>query len=1073
MVRFPIHSLSFTAIRNVATCIFCLLALCAISAATAAAPVEMITPIATAKFRSAADPAALEMAQPAGIKTGTMPVVFNTNALHTLEVGDEAMLSLPNGKQYALTKLNQTSYPDGSRSWVGYLRDYGKQYLVIATTGEGGTFASITTPDEDWSIVPGKGGSHDFLLNATSEAQRFKPLTDTNDTRVSHTGPDQIDSHGIHPVAHEENRLQRSMLAALSQASLSPALKVAPTPSANIDVLVVVTRGFADFHGANLLTRINQLFASTNAAYVTSEAAITVTRVGPVLIRDYDDTISTKEKALTDIVNNTGVFADLESYRASVGADLVALLRNINDGGIAYLGQVGNLGTVSEFWNNPRFMYSVTGICNFSSSGVPICDAIFAHELGHNMGLQHDRSNAGASAFGTRPYSFGWKISTNTTARDFRTIMSYAPPNRRVLVFSNPNIFLCNPAGWTPADACGNANTEDNVRVLNENRFMLQNMKSATNAAVATRLGLVAQKSRTPGVAGTTTLKVFRLGDGTGAASVNFATANGTAVAGVDYIAANGTLSWSAGDLSSKTIAITTLTSSNRNDRTFTVTLSGAVGPAGTSLVTPTSTTLTLTGADLWPSGATLPAGWTQFAAANQSWTVVNSDSQEGTFSLKSAPIADNQLAAIEFTKAVGNGNMTFYRKISSEDGFDFFDVFVDDVMITAAAASGEVDWTLISVPLTAGVRKIRFSYSKDNIIGSGEDAAWIDRLSLPPVPNYELSQDGKSDLVLANVNGSIFTYLMNGLDVTGGGFALGAGTGWSVSHVADLNGDARADLVLKHTDGSIFVYLMNGSAVSGGGLVLGAGTGWSVSHAGDFNGDGKADLLLRHTDGSVYLYLMNGATVSGGALLVGANNQWQVSHLADLNGDGKKDLLFRNTNGSIFAFLMNGSVVSGSGFLLGSGTGWSVNQIGDLNGDAKEDLILRNVDGSVYVYMMDGLSVYGGALLLGTNAAWNVTHTSDLNADGKADLIFRNADGSVFVYLMNGPAFLDGGFAIGPGTIYSVTHVGDLNGDGQADLVLKGTDGSIYGYLMNGKAPATGRAILGPGTGWSVVPNP
>jgi hypothetical protein len=43
-----------------------------------------------------------------------------------------------------------------------------------------------------------------------------------------------------------------------------------------------------------------------------------------------------------------------------------------------------------------------------------------------------------------------------------------------------------------------------------------------------------------------------------------------------------------------------------------------------------------------------------------------------------------------------------------------------------------------------------------------------------------------------------------------------------------DYNGDGKADIVMRHVDGTVIVYLMNGTAIASGARVLGPGS-WAV----------------------------------------------------------------------------------------------------------------------------------------------------------------------------------------------------------------------------------------------------
>lgn len=80
------------------------------------------------------------------------------------------------------------------------------------------------------------------------------------------------------------------------------------------------------------------------------------------------------------------------------------------------------------------------------------------------------------------------------------------------------------------------------------------------------------------------------------ALSVSYATANGSAIAGTDYTATSGTITWAAGDVSPKTIAVPVLSVSAPSlDKQFTVGLSNPVLAANGSIVAGTAG-VTITG---------------------------------------------------------------------------------------------------------------------------------------------------------------------------------------------------------------------------------------------------------------------------------------------------------------------------------------------------------------------------------------------------------------------------------------------------------------------------------------------
>ncbi len=97
----------------------------------------------------------------------------------------------------------------------------------------------------------------------------------------------------------------------------------------------------------------------------------------------------------------------------------------------------------------------------------------------------------------------------------------------------------------------------------------------------------------------------------TGTASVNYATSNGTATAGSDYTSVSGTFTWTAGDSTSRTFAVPTLTDGvTEPSETVSLTLSS---PSGCSIGSPNPATLTILDASLAaPSNLVVASLFTQ-----------------------------------------------------------------------------------------------------------------------------------------------------------------------------------------------------------------------------------------------------------------------------------------------------------------------------------------------------------------------------------------------------------------------------------------------------------------------------
>lgn len=125
---------------------------------------------------------------------------------------------------------------------------------------------------------------------------------------------------------------------------------------------------------------------------------------------------------------------------------------------------------------------------------------------------------------------------------------------------------------------------------------------------------------------------------------------------------------------------------------------------------------------------------FTRFSWSNNShpWTVTEDNPYMGRFAARSMANLSNRSESrmsIYWTSSVDD-SISFYYKVSSEEGYDFFSFRIDGVEMVSA--SGEVDWTYFSCPVTSGSHNFAFSYSKDYYSTEGSDCAWIDNVHFP-----------------------------------------------------------------------------------------------------------------------------------------------------------------------------------------------------------------------------------------------------------------------------------------------------------------------------------------------------
>ncbi|HUR59666.1 MAG TPA: M12 family metallo-peptidase, partial [Opitutaceae bacterium] len=397
------------------------------------------------------------------------PVAVEMDFAAVLAAGPGATLEgmLPNGKAFTMRIDRVERHANGDVSWHATVLDLVRGDLsATGTTGAAGTYAEIDTRDGTWGIVPSNDG-HEWLFDKTA-AQENLPL------------PQRADDAVRAPIEYDA----RAKLVCPINAGM-------PASQVTIDVLAVITPDFVSTHGgmAGAETRLNNIFANLNTYFANSNIAIIYRRVGTMqaAYQAASTAGDADNNALTAITNGTGSFANVSAIRNFYGADMVAMFRGPRN---ATGNSISGIAWVSgdENGNMPasgvNYMYSVSGDWLFPGATLP------AHELGHNLGNNHDRPNAGTAPFGgTTTYSFGHFVcgtgadaacgsaGANNTGTGFGTIMAYHRPT--VAKFSSPNLTCQGTQAGAVAGPCGVANQQDDVRATNCVRQTVANFKTS------------------------------------------------------------------------------------------------------------------------------------------------------------------------------------------------------------------------------------------------------------------------------------------------------------------------------------------------------------------------------------------------------------------------------------------------------------------------------------------------------------------------------------------------------------------------------------------------------------------
>ena len=268
------------------------------------------------------------------------------------------------------------------------------------------------------------------------------------------------------------------------------------------DVLVVYTTAAKDKVGgeAAMEALIDLWVAAANGYYESSGVDLRI-RLAHTEELDYEETRGSYE-LIAFQRKGDGLMDEVHAMRDAVGADLVHLIERWgSDGTLSYCG-VAYLMTEPI----PSFAAYAFGVTDVDCGSVT-----FAHELGHNMGLNHDRyaTDVYSPGLTNSPYvhSYGYVnqkafASNAPSSARWVTIMAYKTQCRhagvdclRIGRFSNPaRTYLGDPLGvWPNGVADAVTGPAAAAATLNETRTTVAAWRSAPSAP-----RIVSLKRRTP-----------------------------------------------------------------------------------------------------------------------------------------------------------------------------------------------------------------------------------------------------------------------------------------------------------------------------------------------------------------------------------------------------------------------------------------------------------------------------------------------------------------------------------------------------------------------------------------------
>lgn len=411
-----------------------------------------------------------------------------SHALHAIADGT-LELTTPDGEAISVPYTRNVDHEDGNWTWVGHADPKTGGSQALLTFGEKAVFGSITRKDGRELQVTTMGG-RTYLVEQDPKVAAHAPNPEAG-------GADALAVPVIAQIDAAKKEVTRRVAAGgkvSTKTAGSLRAEESHTP-VTIDLLIGYSATFASRLGgtSQAMTRLNNMVAVANDAYTQSQVDATLRLVHAMQV-DYPDTTANRTALfeLTGVTCTNGAgptlptgelactsaprpaaLQTLVNARQQYGADLVTLVRPLRMPEQTSCGTAWMIGGGQRAFDSTSDDFAFSVVSDSSNTGFPsngsTCrNETLVHELGHNMGLQHDRVTAAgangtleADEFGHNAYSFGFR--TDAANGNFYTIMAVRQTGQvGYRVFSSPLLTVC---GGRP---CGVTDQADNARTLHQ-----------------------------------------------------------------------------------------------------------------------------------------------------------------------------------------------------------------------------------------------------------------------------------------------------------------------------------------------------------------------------------------------------------------------------------------------------------------------------------------------------------------------------------------------------------------------------------------------------------------------------
>lgn len=370
-------------------------------------------------------------------------VRLNSEIFYGLRVGDVFALPLPTVGSVTARITLREDHLGSVVSIAGEIIDQPGSIVRLSASGTG-INGSITLANSQWTIRSNASGS--TIQNENAAGISSMPSHSPLDFQkfLDQNNQFQPDSS---PLIQKTPSLVPGSAVNTTKSFIAAFLQV-PTI---IDLLIVSDRSYQASMGSesNELADLGNLVTFTNKAMADSQANVRFRIAG--YKRLVSDAANIDQFTLFNTLATTsGIFSGMWPIRVSTPSSIVVAINAFDaaKGNVCGLGRLGTFSASGVFNNSIPLAAQVSMSRGVRSSDRSFCDDVtFAHELGHNLGSQHDRANS-SSALPAYSYSYGYGKSSV-----FGDIMSYFYP--KFPYFSNPDVLACagQPCGTTTDNA--------------------------------------------------------------------------------------------------------------------------------------------------------------------------------------------------------------------------------------------------------------------------------------------------------------------------------------------------------------------------------------------------------------------------------------------------------------------------------------------------------------------------------------------------------------------------------------------------------------------------------------------